>query len=403
MRNLMWMAMGLVAATGCQSPGSSASQRLPFKVAIVPCTVDKLDLTSADTEREKQDEAKQLSLWFNEGLMTLNLDGAKLGDELATKLDGHFAEATLLTAPPDSDKMSDDQLEIYYIKQATEVAKADLLLVPKLKYSTVASARANTTFYANTLIYLLLGPASWILDDRSCKVNVELVATLHELAPMSAGRARVKDGSQIVSATAREDEVTFDFWDRTDGQRWYILPSLVVPVGLLATDGDRIEDAMASRLRTSLCEALDRRLGEQRPAIVAARSVAPIRLFEKESVARAVRGADGTVQVDATVGLDLGSGVRGVERVERVNRLLEWHLSSNGTNAVTIPGDFQPTVATGAVVAGQDAPTEIPYTFTQKIVVPEDATYVRLVVADGSRSRNVRSFTIPIVNAPSAE
>lgn len=366
-RALLALAIGALCSSSCASVDREVADAQPFHVAVIPMS-EATRLPDPDGSEGSE--------------IALALDTAVVGRAVQDAIDGTcFARASLL-APPDDVPAEEfaawdvARRDAYWLARAQEV-DADLVLECDLAFATKVAGTKNEKFWLNLPLFLLGGPACYFVGDRTYRGEARLRASLYELHAIADERATFSDArSRLVQVESRFRDESLDFIDRADGVGQYAA-SLVVPAGLLARDGEGVEENLTELVGRSLADGLARELALQRREVSAADRVAPFRLEPDVRV-----GAAGDViEVRASVLLEQGD----------VDRMDDFVVRSG---PAAVRGEF------GEGVLDADLSTRrervLRYELSARLPRSSAGPYLNVAIAGGGRARVVRSFTIPL-------
>lgn len=354
-------------ASACTSTTRQVESIQPFHVAVIPITAAA---RLADPDGSKDDA------------VTISIDASGLANAVRSAVDGTcFTRASLLAppagvSPEDFDGWDVARRDAHWLAEAQRL-NADLVLECDLAFAEKAVGESNEKFWLNLPLFLLGGPGCYFIADRTYHGDARLRASLYELHAIADDRASFADGrSRLVQIESRFRNMSLDFIDRADGAGNYAV-SLVVPAGLLASDGEGVEGALSSAIGLELAAGLARELSLQQREIRAADRVAPFQLDPRVQVA--LEGDD--VLVTGSVLLKRGD----------VDRMEEFVVRSG---SAVVNGEFED----GAVDEFLSTRREqvLRYAFTARLPRSQIGPFVGLEMAAGGRTRIVRSFTLPL-------
>lgn len=134
-----------------------------------------------------------------------------------------------------------EQQDSWWVQAAADDG-ADLIVSAVLNFRTQVRTDINSAFWLNLPLFLLGGPMTWFVNDRSYFLEAQLTAEVHAVDPLAKQLASLADGrSRLQSVRSSAGEVPLDFLDRADHGGQYLL-SVIVPSGLLATDTEEWVD-----------------------------------------------------------------------------------------------------------------------------------------------------------------
>lgn len=266
MRTFLPVSLPLLVAS-CGGAGRVAPDPLPFRVAVVPPEVRRLP-------REAEEEPS----------VRLALDEAGVRHRLVEALGlGAFTEAVLLQPPAgeggeDFDARPRYERDEHWMAAAYE-ARADLLLECEVLYDEEAWSVRNDRFWLNLPLFGLGGPACYFVEDRTYHASARVRGSLHDLNAILDGLAGLGDGrARLVELTASFEGAAMDFLDRSGGAPHRVLASLVIPAGLLAKEGPRVERRLAEDVVTDLGRAFVEEIHSGTEEILRADRVSPFHL-----------------------------------------------------------------------------------------------------------------------------
>ena len=249
-------ALALLAPlSACGSMGARERARLPFHVALLPVTVSAhaADATAADDD------------------VALTLDPERVRASLAEVLGEECFVRVSVTDP--AVLPGDDPAALQAELAAAAAQGADLVLACSVDHDPSLRAKRNEKFWLNLPLFLLGGPACYFIDDHSYVGNARLRASLQDVHPLVDGRATLADGRcEYLYVEGRLSDLTLDFLDRAPGAGSYLL-SLLVPSGLLAGRGSRVDESLAEHAADELAHAVaDELLRSAGPLLAGART-----------------------------------------------------------------------------------------------------------------------------------
>jgi hypothetical protein len=222
----------LLVAFGCSStPDRPVGEPLAYHLAVVPFDVSE-KLATVPAEDEKILEEATLAL-------PADNFAAMLAEQL--RKDERFTRVTLLARPAgvsleEFQARPLDQRNEHWLAEARR-AGADLVLCGRAEYTPAVRSRGNEKFYLNLPLFLFVGPLSYIVDDRTYLIDVNVRgwivdANLQVPDPLSDQRA-------VLDVLVEHSEIELDFIERADGAGDYA-KSIIVPTGFLANDNEDI-------------------------------------------------------------------------------------------------------------------------------------------------------------------
>lgn len=240
-------AAGLLVllCTSCASQTKIQDDPLPFRVGILPVEVSQ--------EQYEQSADHDLTD------LQLALDSDAVTRQLQVALDGRgFADAVLLDLPQGEDGAAFSTASASYRNEHWhEQAKAqsvDLIVSASLAYDPRVYTATNDRFWLNLPLFLLGGPMTWFVNDRSYFFDAHLSTRIIEVS-------RIPRAGRIFDASAKlvefEPELTkldFDFQDRAGGNLGAYALSIFVPSGFLAKEGPNVLALIEKEIVTRLSE-----------------------------------------------------------------------------------------------------------------------------------------------------
>lgn len=341
---ILLLAQLLLGQASCVGPRADRSGPLPFHVAVLPVTVQR-------SARESEE--------MHDGEMQLSFDPRDVEENLATVLGREcFARVSVLPVQEQNTE----------VEQVASAQGADLLLSCSITYDPVVSSALNEKFWLSLPLFLLGGPITYFFDDRTYFADVNVSARLTDIHAVLAGRASLDDGrAEYGYYEYHLDRTTLDFLDRRPGAGSFAL-SLLVPVGLLATEGVTVEEALALSLARDLGghlaeEILRRRDDLSQSGRVADFFLDPEVLVERKEGTRVLRG-------------------RVLLRRDSPSELDRCQVSIGG-EATTVPLRQNSSTPSSRFV---------PYLFEAPL--SEDARQARIAILTGGRDLQVRTYTV---------
>jgi hypothetical protein len=362
----------LLKLCGCAAEPGEYARPLPYRLAIVPFTVQSLGAGTAETdpEREEGDVRIQLPPQLAREMLVERLDG------------GRFAEARMLSFPDEAvlaefERLPRDQKDQYWIRAARETG-ANLIMECDLKVSQKVDSWLNEKFWLNLPLFLLGGPASYFVKDRSYYGDARLQFTIHLLDPLVDQRTTLSDGrAQVLRSEVRFNETSLDFLDRTGFSPFPYVASLVIPCGLLVVNSDRVRLALEHAIAEQLSRLLEREIRESSPQIVRADYVSAFYLDPKIHVAE----EGSSVQISGEVVLRQGALQR-----------LDAYTIKVGHHSVSY--DFGISrIDTGL---STERNVYLRYALVGRLPREDDAGFVEIEMRAGGRDRERRTFCVPL-------
>ena len=368
----------LLAACGGTETRVEEGPRLPFHLMVLPVEINDLPGLPRTRGEDAPDEAEEVVLTLEEGQVT---------DALVTALDaGGFVEVTPLPYPEGVDRETflgweREEQDAWWIEAASD-RQGDLILSSVITYHEGVRTDINDAFWLNLPLFLLGGPMTWYVNDRSYFLEARLSADVYAVSALEGGEfalARLgEDEARLQSARASLEEVPLDFIDRADGFGHYAL-SIIVPSGLLATESESVDEEIEEALLAELADGLRRDLQANSDDLVLARGMVDFFVRPDELRIEEAEGARwlvGDVYLEdrpdapATMGqalLEVG-GVEGEYFFDERER---------------VEGE-----------SSRDRYWRYPFRF--ELPPGELPEHGRLVVVDGSRSEFRRTYLVPL-------
>lgn len=248
MRVVAACAFMLALCAGCAGPAKKSELVLPFHVAVVPI---ELALPFDPSEVDQSTQAKRLSV-----------EPVALSKHLAATLGKRcFTRATLLEPPHDLSReefagWSTQQRDAYWIT-AGAAAGADLIATGELRVGRMLEGEINEKFWLNLPLFVCGGPACYFVDDRTYQAEARLDVWIFDLPPLAARQASIDDGrAELAHVQSRFHGATLDFWDRAGADAGSLAESILIPAGLLARNGARVDRAVAAKAVAELVEGV---------------------------------------------------------------------------------------------------------------------------------------------------
>jgi hypothetical protein len=359
-----------IAASGCASNGPGRDELVPFHIALVP-----IGVTTVPGSADEEDE--------DGGGLPPPLDGAATSRALALALerDG-FTCATVLDPP---DGVAADEFAAWSTERRDEhwvragaAAGADVLLECELRVGRRIESRRNEKFWLNLPVFLIGGPFSWFVSDRTYEVDGRLFGRLHELNALAAEEAGLGDRSaELLRLTATFEGTDLDLVDRAGPSPTTYLLSLVVPPGFLAREGERVAGRVAAALVEDLASGVAGELRRGRASLVDADRIASFYLEPGTEVRR--------------------EGGRLSVRGEVVVRRQAWERMEE---LVVAAGEARRVAAFGEERVDREESTRrmgvVRVPFETELELVGDPQTVRVELLGGGRQLALRSYTFPI-------
>jgi hypothetical protein len=355
----------LLGLASCASTGEpEAGPPLPFHLAVVPV---EITVPAATTEGDPGFE--------------LRIDGQALAERMRDTLSrSGFARATLLEPPSDTDPESFARWDLprrqeWWVR-AAEKAKADLLLVPRLRYEPEIRQEGQP-WYVAVPSFLFLGPIAFFIEDRRYEADVTLTLAVHGLSPIEDRQATILgEGALLLTAETEFVETHLSFLQRAEGIGSYA-QTLIMPSGWIAPRTTAALDRMADDVVDLLCRNGARELGTNR----------------REEIVRAQGTANhfldlGTLRIDRSSGGDIDLAADVLLSTDRgVDRMRDWRVD---LGAESREGRFAEPEVEG---------TWLRYAIRQTLPVPPGVDAVRLTLREGGAPPRRRTYTLPIPGA----
>jgi hypothetical protein len=254
---------------GCATAPEQPPERLlPFHVGLVPVVVTGVSGPPAAADEDPAGEAEGVLLAFDDGEATTALAGALSRGAFARVTELRYPETVpreeFLALPPEVREK--DQ---WWVERADQ-HEVDLILVPEIRFHGRVRTALNGAFWLNLPLFLLGGPMTWFVNDRSYFVDVQLRAEVFAVSPLASGHATLDSpNARLQQARAGRDEVPLDFIDRADHLGHYAL-SVLVPSGFLASESGSVGGELSRLLLDDLVEGLVRDIQAQSEQLVRA-------------------------------------------------------------------------------------------------------------------------------------
>lgn len=277
----------LPALTGCASTPQAERDPLPFTVALIPV---RTRVTPPGVGEERGGRTG----------MELRLDAERVTGLLVEELDQRCFTRTLVlegaapaegTAPVVEASLRDR--EGAWLEQAERLG-ADLVVLASLSYDPVVHTSTNDRFWLNLPLFLLGGPMTWFVDDRSYHVDARLEMEVFDLNSFRGANREASLANKNFNVLREGrvlSEVSLDFIDRAGGNVGSYALSILVPSGFLVKESDtvlaRLEEAVVTRLGLEVVRAIRERSEELHDSpIVAGFRVEEVRVEDGAVVGR---------------------------------------------------------------------------------------------------------------------
>jgi hypothetical protein len=274
------LVTSLLNTFGCNGVFKERSQPLPYRLAVIPFGVGELGTDGPGTAGGGT----------GGGLM-LRVEPSEAQKALVQRLSGiRFVQAAVLAgAGAGPEEPSGEEKDRSWIRAAVD-ARANLIMECDLKVGHRLESRLNEKFWLNLPLFLIGGPATYFVDDRSYRTPAHLLATIHLVEPLVEGRATLSDGRAILlRAEAQFEEASLAYYQRARLNPLSYLASLVIPCGFLEIENERVIRRLEREVTQGLAEALDRQLEKAWPRILRAE---PVSDFYLDPGVEAVRDGD---------------------------------------------------------------------------------------------------------------
>ena len=252
---------------------------MPFHVAMLP--VDTFEGRSDAFLRDLDVEpSPEKELW-------LEIDSSRFSRRLARELNGaregreaSFALVTLLEPPAPEEgipweEWDDDRRRRYFVDMARKL-DADLILACNLDYSRRVGTEKNVQFLLNIPLFLLGGPVTYFVRDRSYYVDTQLVGSLYDLGPVRADDDlvgfRFDDSLLVKTVVTPFQETTMNFKERSGDYKQVgsVAASFLVPAGFLASENQEVRSTLVDHVSEGLTRGFIKTLALRELEIVKA-------------------------------------------------------------------------------------------------------------------------------------
>jgi hypothetical protein len=368
------LVAGLVACSGPETQGPARS--LPFHVAVLPVQIRPEVGAAAPVGEDPPDVAEDLRLVFRETDVTAGLTAA-LREQC-------FVLATPLVYPESRDDFLDlppDEQDRYWIQAAEEIG-ADLLVSAQFVYREGVRTDTNNSFWLNLPLFLLGGPMTWFVDDRSYFLDAELDVEVFELQPLVNETTNLDNqDARLQRIDSDIQEARLDFLDRADHAGHYAL-SIVWPSGWIATETEETAAELQQAMIDALVGEVVRKIDDQSSLLVQADGLVDFHVVPEDL--RLTRKQDGA-------GYDLQGEVllrRGRNTVQSMGvGRLEW--GEDSSERVRLEA-FTVDEAVGR------GDSYLRYPFSFHLPAGELPDVARLTLTDGSADQKSRTYHLPL-------
>jgi hypothetical protein len=361
---------GAILLVGCQGPSKLGT--IPFHVAVVPVSVRVLP---AEVGVDPDDQL-------------LVCDAEAVSESLSLALrEEVFTKVTLLSPPRDergvsfADRTESGQQK-HWITQARE-QNADLLLIPKLRYSEVVDQELNEQFFLALPLFLLGGPFCYWVKDRTYNTQATMDVELFDLAHVEKRGQGLERESRLTEFAAAPSGVSLDFIDRAKwAQAGYYAVSFVLPAGLLAQRSDEVRNRLGPKLSEEICNDVVRMVRDRADDLIVADEIIPF-FFNPNEVDVAVNGGKVTFQGDLIFHAD-----------DQISASLSTYEIVYGKQRVLGSfGDLQPQDDTSRSEVGS---RYVRYPIEQQLALDQGSDSIRITVRESSGNELVRTYTFPV-------
>jgi len=332
-----------ILTSGCATGGGNGPA-LPFRVAIAPIRVEQ-HADEGPAAFEVAVEPERLA--------------ARLAEELAS---GAFADACVIAGGAAEDEL---------VRLAVG-ARANLLLDCEVRVVPTVTTETNDRLWLNLVLFLIGGPLSWLVPDRTYRFDVQMVAHLHVVDPMQDGLASLSDQRARIGYThAQMRQIDLNLIDRAGNPLPY-LASIVVPAAFLVTTSGTTR----ATVEECIVDALARDINAQVAALghLIAEGGLVVRIgLEGYEVAHE---AD-TVRFRASAVLRPGTATRLAHYTVRLGEQ-------------EIAGTFDEPAERGAARGALVYPIDVSFR------APVTGTHLELELVTGGRDRLRRTFCVPL-------
>ena len=295
-----WWGALLAPLAACASTGGNLpdSEPLPFHVAVVP--VQKTITSNAFLADLSIEQAQDLVLTIDDAEMTQRLVQAVRASGGNGR--GRFMVFTALPLPSDAEGWNPEDYESYWV-QSAEAVDADLLLSCDLEYSEAVATETNGQFILNIPLFLLGGPMTYFVNDRTYYVDASLTGQLYDLSSFR-GSESIESTAFVTRVTTAFKETTMDFIQRTElSDATSVLASFLIPSGFLASETDAVNLNLRDAVIGGLAGGLATELRRKHEDILLARRLGGF-WIEEDSVLLEVDREAGTAHLAGRVAFD---------------------------------------------------------------------------------------------------
>jgi hypothetical protein len=368
----------VLSLAACSSTATDASRQiLPFHVAVLP--IELVALAGAPrAESPEEQEATEVED------VTLSLDERAVSEAFTAALAADsFVRASLLEYPPDVSPeefrgRSVEEQDTWWIEAGRD-ADADLLVRGVLTYYQGVRTDTNDAFWLNLPLFLLGGPMTYFVNDRSYFLEARFQSSVYDLPALvrdlEEGPATLHTDRRLQEVRPDVREATLDFIDRADHAGHYAL-SLVVPPGYLATETADVQSGLEEEVVAQLMDEMGRAIAAQSEQLVEPDLLVEFVVHPEDL--RLVRSADGR-------GNELSGVVLLGMREGGAPSMRGCRLSWDGGQ----PLDYRFNEGTRIQGDSRESFLRYPFVFELPIELPE---FLRLEVEDDSGSRAMRSY-----------
>ena len=282
-----WVVLSGVLGACSSTDEQGPTRTLPFHVAILPVEVTAEAEAPAPVGEDPPEVAEEVTLVFNETDVTAGLTQA-LGERcfvLATPLTyrEEVGRDEFLARPP-------AEQDRHWIQAAQDI-RADLLVSAQLVHREQVRTDINNSFWLNLPLFLLGGPMTYFVDDRSYYLDAELDVELFELQPLVSQTTTLENqDARLQRIDSDIQEARLDFLDRADHAGHYAL-SIIVPSGLLATESEEVAVELQAAMIDALVSEVVRKIDDQSSLLVQADDLVDFHMIPEDL--RVVRADEG--------------------------------------------------------------------------------------------------------------
>lgn len=350
-------AIAAVAVSGCSST-EVATERLPFRVAIAPATIQLL----------RPDENPEFALQFTE---------AAVSEALSKVL--HENESFVAIEMLDVEE-SETPTRVELARRARE-ARADLLIEPYLEAGPAVEGSINEKFWLNLPLFAIGGPfCYWVSDRRyAFEVNMNLTATSLASVPDGGSPADLDRNAVFPRPIGeRLQELDLNFASRSGYQWSSVLASMAIPAGLLSKSGDNVRAALEQEILETMSQRFADQIRGRGSELLKLRHLVP---FYVDNSSVAVTRSGSTLELSCNVILERDKGVD----------FLEGYTIRVGE--ITVEKAFA-----DPIIDGTRSRYEVRET-VDLAAAGSAAGALRFEVRDASMDENARSYTFAVAGA----